>query len=222
MVRSNWQRFCKKISKDGLKESVKRIFQILWLRITRQNVRILDGRNHIPFHEVDSFNSETCIDLIRNIGHDILAIASAPILKSAVFKSARIGCLNAHPGWLPRYRGIGANAFALAQGHLPGVTLHWVDAGIDTGRIIVRETVPVTRRDSVSRINDRAVRRGAEMMAEAISDLPDKRVSPFIRYGKHGPVYRAMPYSEVKKVNRRLRSSAFINSLTTSGEGNAV
>jgi methionyl-tRNA formyltransferase len=208
-VGRNWKRLKKKIEKDGVKTAIGRTIKVFWLKAVRRNVVSLARRHGIPVLWVDRFNSPECAEILASLDIDLLAIASAPILKPETFQTARIGCLNAHPGWLPQYRGIGANAHALRNGDLPGVTVHFIDPGIDTGSIIVRERIPVRPQDSVAAINDRAQARGAELMADVIAQIcEDRLVMPKIKEPV-GEQYRAMPYAEVKRINKQIRRGAF-------------
>jgi len=208
-VGRNWKRLRKKIEKDGVFTAIRRTMRVVWLKVIRRNVVFLAHRQGIPVHWVDRFNSPECESLLASMDVDLLAIASAPILKPEIFRRARIGCLNAHPGWLPQYRGIGANAYALRNGDVPGITVHFIDPGIDTGSLIVRERLAVLPRDSVAAINDRAQARGAELMADVIQRIQDgELVMPSINEPV-GEQYRAMPYAEVKRINKRIRRGEF-------------
>jgi len=204
-VTKNWRRMRRKIQKDGLWSTIFRMMQVIAMKWTGKNMLQLAKEYRIPVYRVNRFNSRQCASLLKSLNVDLLAIASAPILKDYVFAPAKKGCLNAHPGWLPKYRGIGANAYALQDGDLPGISVHFIDAGIDTGRIIMREKIKVLPGDTVARINDRAVNRGAELMVYVIEMIAgNELVIPKIKE-KHGECYRAMPYSEVKKVNKKLK-----------------
>jgi methionyl-tRNA formyltransferase len=201
----NWNRLKKKIHKDGIHTALRRIGQVYMLKITKRDIASLCWRNQIPVYSVQAFNSSPCADLLSILDADILAIASAPILKKEIFSKAKKGCLNAHPGWLPKYRGLGANAYAIQAGDSPGVTIHYVDQGIDTGKIIVRETIPIQSCDTVAKINDRATVRGAQLMAQVIQDLQNgNRIIQKIKE-KKGKLYYSMPFKEVKHLNKRLR-----------------
>ena len=202
----NWKRLKRKVKKDGLVTALRRFVQISFLRSTGRNAVQLAGKKAIEVYRVEKFNSRRCAGLIRDLDTDLLAIASAPILKEYVFTPAKRGCLNAHPGWLPKYRGIGANAYALLNVDLPGITIHFIDAGIDTGRIILREKIAIQPGDTVARINDRAVTRGAELMADVIRQIEDDALKLPKISETHGKCYRAMPYKEVKIVNKKLKS----------------
>ena len=205
--KSNWIRFKKKISKDGLFKAIGRFLHVLWLKYSSQNIVKLANKNKVPIYQVNKFNSSECSELLASLDVDLLVIASAPILKDYIFNKAKKGCLNAHPGWLPTYRGIGANAYALMNGDYPGITIHFIDTGIDTGNIIVREKIEPQVNDTIAKINDRAVERGAILMAEVIIQIQnDSLVIPNI-HEPSGQLYKAMPYTLAKEVNKNLKSN---------------
>jgi methionyl-tRNA formyltransferase len=211
--KKNRQRFKKKIHKDGVLRAVSRALQVFMMKIRKNTVVDLARKHHIEVHKVAKFNSKACEELLYQLDIDLFAIASAPILKEYVFNKAKKGCLNAHPGWLPKYRGLGANAHALENGNLPGITVHYIDAGIDTGKIILREKMPISSNDSVAKINDRAVARGAELMANVIKHIEwDDLVFPKIAEST-GEMYYSMPFADVRKLNNKLKNPKFINTL---------
>ena len=211
--KKNWTRLKKKIHKDGFFTAVKRMLQVYFLKMTKQNIVSLSEKNGIDVYRVNKFNSKSCEELLRTLNIDLFAIVSAPILKEYVFTKARLGCLNAHPGWLPKYRGLGGNAYAVQNGDLPGVTVHFIDAGIDTGNIIVREKLSIRPRDTIARINDRAMARGAEIMAGVIHRIKEQKlVMPKIEESQ-GEMYYAMPYSTVKKLNKKLKNPQCVENL---------
>ncbi|MBN2103314.1 hypothetical protein JW835_04650 [bacterium] len=204
--RSNrWKRLIEKMNKDGLFAALKRILHMGLLKCRHRTLVHLAEKYQIPLCWVDRFNSQDCETWLKSRAPDLLVIVSAPILKENIFGLAGIGCLNPHPGWLPAYRGIGANAYALKNGDKPGVTIHFIDPEIDRGKIIFREHIPVQKGDTIARINDRAMKRGAELIIRAVHDIRDAcLILPEITEPT-GNLYKAMPYHETKIINRRLR-----------------
>jgi methionyl-tRNA formyltransferase len=203
--KGRWNRFKNKLIKDGFWAALHRLGQVFLLKTATRNTAGLAEKYGIALYRVERFNSNECSKLLDRLKPDLLAIASAPVLKQAIFQKARLGCLNAHPGWLPKYRGRGANAYALKNGDDPGITIHFIDADIDKGKIIIREKVPIQKKDTVSKINDRAVARGAYLMSDVIHQIrKNQLIVPEIKE-PHGHNYRSMPYAEVKKVNRKLQ-----------------
>jgi methionyl-tRNA formyltransferase len=154
---------------------------------------------------VEKFNSLQCESLLDSLNPDLLAIASAPILNDCIFSKSKYGCLNAHPGWLPKYRGLGANSCAIKNGDAPGITIHYVDSGIDTGEIIVREKIKILHRDSIAKINDRAVARGAELMADVIHWILNNQLELPIIEESVGEYCQTMSYRDVKDLNQMLK-----------------
>jgi methionyl-tRNA formyltransferase len=66
------------------------------------------------------------------------------ILKSEIIALPSHGVLNIHPGWLPAYRGAMAYFWVLHNGSdRGGVSVHWIDEGIDTGEILERRSFPI-------------------------------------------------------------------------------
>jgi len=199
------KRIMKKIQVDGLKRTIYRLFQVNLMRVLKQNIGSLAGKNGIEVFNVRKFNSKECRLLLQKLEVDLLVIASAPILKKYIFEQASLGCLNAHPGWLPKYRGLGANANALKNGEKPGVTVHFIDSGIDTGSIITRERIPIKCCDTVAKINDRAVARGAVLMTEVIQEIQSGTLEKQIITEPIGENYLSLPFKSVKLVNRKIR-----------------
>lgn len=86
----------------------------------------------------ESVKSSQLEEAIKNAGIDILILAQSGIIGKGLIEAPRIGVINAHPGILPYYRGIDCPLWAIHDNAFDkiGNTLHWVDSGIDTGRII--------------------------------------------------------------------------------------
>jgi methionyl-tRNA formyltransferase len=210
--KSNRTRLMKKVQKVGLTTALKRILQVYWLKLTKRNIVHLAEKYEIDVLRVNRFNSKKCAALLDTLDIDLFAIVSAPILKDYVFNKAKSGCLNAHPGWLPKYRGLGGNAYAVQNGDSPGVTVHFIDEGIDTGNIIVREKLSILRGDTIAKINDRAMARGAELMADVIHAISEDRLELPDISEDMGEMYYAMPFAKVKDVNKKLMNMDLIES----------
>lgn len=203
--KANLLRLMRKLRNDGMSALIRRLLDMFQLKTKGKRVVDIAERHHIPVFHFQDMNSQDCADLLETLQPDLLVIASAPILEPKIFTKARLGCLNPHPGWLPKYRGLGANAYAVLNQELPGITIHFVNAGIDTGRIIVREQIPIQPGDTIAGINDRAMSRGAELMVRVIRDIQQDRLTLIKINETRGKLYRAMPYREARKLNQRLK-----------------
>lgn len=76
----------------------------------------------------------------RNI--DVLLLSTDSIIRRSVFSTPKRATLNAHPGKLPQYRGLGGLAVQVARGIAPSMSVHIVNEGIDTGPVLLREELP--------------------------------------------------------------------------------
>ena len=95
---------------------------------------------------IDSF-----VHLLRQARPDVILVWSYPmILPPPILELPPLGCINIHAGLLPAYRGANGIQWALINGEpRTGVTLHYMDAGIDTGPMIARAAFPIKDEDDI-------------------------------------------------------------------------
>lgn len=111
------------------------------------------ARNYINLdstYYVNSVNSEECRSLMREISPDIVVVNGTRIIDESTIKCLCVPVINMHMGITPRYRGVYGAYWALTQGdgeHC-GVTIHVVDEGIDTGKILAQGIIEVTKKDN--------------------------------------------------------------------------
>lgn len=96
---------------------------------------LADAVEHVP-----AVSSPAVVEHLRRYAIDLLLLGQSGIVPEPVFAVPRMGTLNAHPGWLPDYKGIDCAAWAILEGRVDrvGSSLHRVDRGVDTGPIIER------------------------------------------------------------------------------------
>jgi len=90
------------------------------------------------FHTSRGTNSQETQQALERLSPDILILGQTGIIRSQILSIPRIGTLNTHPGILPYYRGIDCAKWAIHNEDFDkiGSTVHWVDAGVDTGPIL--------------------------------------------------------------------------------------
>lgn len=92
------------------------------------------------------------------------------IIRSDLFEL--IPTINAHPSLLPKFPGAHAVADALAAGEkVTGATVHYIDAGIDSGKIIAQREVEIMAADSVESLHERIKQVEREQLVEVVSEL---------------------------------------------------
>lgn len=102
-------------------------------------------------------------------GADLFAVASyGKILPQAVLDLPRLAALNVHPSLLPLYRGATPLQAQIRDGVTEsGVTIIAMDAGMDTGDILLQERSPIGKRETYGELHDRFAQLGAELLARA-------------------------------------------------------
>jgi methionyl-tRNA formyltransferase len=102
-------------------------------------------------------SSPAIIKKIKKIAPEIIfCIGSTQILPREILAIPQLGCLNIHPALLPQYRGRYSIPHAIFNGEkYTGVTLHWMDRGIDSGPIIMQERIKIGENDTAKTIYGR-------------------------------------------------------------------
>lgn len=117
-------------------------------------------------------------DVARRHVDLILNIHSLYVMHEAVAASARIGAFNLHPGPLPAYAGLNSPSWAILHGETQhGVTLHWMDASIDTGPIAYQTMFGISGDDTALSVARRCVREGLPLVETLLDDAGTDRAT---------------------------------------------
>ncbi|MEK7708939.1 MAG: methionyl-tRNA formyltransferase [Pseudomonadota bacterium] len=101
---------------------------------------------------------------------DVMIVAAyGLILPETVLKIPRLGCLNIHASLLPRWRGAAPIQRAILAGdHETGITIMQMDAGLDTGAILLKRSIAITPDDTTQSLHDKLGLLGAQSVVEAL------------------------------------------------------
>ncbi len=113
------------------------------------------------------------------------------ILPKAVLAAPRLGCLNVHASLLPRWRGAAPIQRALLAGDtISGVTIMQMDAGLDTGPMLLTEAVPITAKTTASDLHDQLALIGARLITAALAGIAAGTLAP-VTQPEEGVTYAA-------------------------------
>lgn len=120
------------------------------------------------------------VDSLRQLQPDLIVVAAyGQILPPAILDLPRFGCVNVHTSLLPKYRGAAPIQWAILDDEPEtGVTLMKMDAGLDTGDILMQATTPIAPEDNAQTLHDRLAAMGAELLAKTIPDYVAGRIVP--------------------------------------------
>lgn len=132
------------------------------------------------FEWVNSANSDACIEKINNFQPDLVLLSGTRILTSKTLESINCPVINIHAGITPKYRGVHGAYWALIQNDPEhcGVTLHYVDSGIDTGKVIDQQQISITSEDNFSTYPYLQTAGGIKMLKQHLEDIVSGSVTP--------------------------------------------
>ncbi len=129
--------------------------------------------NDIPFLRDSNVNGEKFLDCIEAYGADLfVSMSFDQIFGEPFINLPRLGVINCHAGKLPFYRGRNVLNWALINDEREfGVTVHFVDDGVDTGDIINQKCFPITDSDDYGTLLERAYVECAEVLLETLAEI---------------------------------------------------
>lgn len=109
-----------------------------------------------------------------------VVVAYGLILPQAVLDAPRQGCLNIHASLLPRWRGAAPIHRAIMAGDTEtGICIMQMEAGLDTGPVLLREVTPIGAEETTGQLHDRLSQMGARLILDALADLSGRK--PYIQ-----------------------------------------
>jgi methionyl-tRNA formyltransferase len=128
----------------------------------------------LPVRHPVLLRSEEAVRDFAALGADVaVVVAYGLILPQAILDAPRLGCLNIHASLLPRWRGAAPIHRAIMAGDREtGVCIMQMEAGLDTGPVLMREAVEIGAEETTAELHDRLSALGARLIGEALERLP--------------------------------------------------
>lgn len=136
-------------------------------------VKQLALEHGLQVHQPASLKSAESRQPIIDASPDVMVVAAyGLILPQAALDIPRLGCINIHASLLPRWRGAAPIQRAVLAGDAEtGVTLMRMEAGLDTGPMLLKGRLPITDADRVATLHDKLAALGARLIVEALPRL---------------------------------------------------
>lgn len=138
------------------------------------------SRYNIEFVKDKNINSEKIKEYLIKVKPDVIVAAHLrKILRKEIFSLATKGAINIHPSLLPKYRGLSPQHQAILHGdNESGVTVHYIDADVDTGEIIVQERFSVAADDYIVNVQTKMLDIYKKIAVKALDLLADETFKP--------------------------------------------
>jgi len=136
-------------------------------------VKIAAASYNIPVLQPARIKDPSFLETLKRISPDMIVVAAfGQILPKAILDFPPLGCINVHPSLLPKYRGAAPINWALIQGETrTGVTIMYMDEGLDTGDILLQEETPINPDETFGHLHDRLSTLGADLLLNTIQLL---------------------------------------------------
>lgn len=136
---------------------------------------------------ISSVNSDTAMRMLKEINPDLVIINGIRIISERIFNCVPAKFINLHMGITPLYRGVQGAYWALVENNQKacGVTIHFVDSGVDTGKILQQGLIKPEPEDNLVTYPLLQLAVGIPLLKKAIRDIFENRVE--IKLPPEGP-----------------------------------
>jgi methionyl-tRNA formyltransferase len=134
------------------------------------DVKIAAQKLSLPVLQLETLKNPGVVDQIRALDAEIgIVVAYGKLLPKDVLSIPKYGFLNVHFSLLPKYRGAAPIQWTLINGETEsGVTLFWLDEGMDTGPIFLQKRIPIRPEDDAESLRNKLVDLGVLCLEEAL------------------------------------------------------
>lgn len=165
------------------------------------NEEIRQAAPDLPVLEVTSFDRGDALAAMQRLACDYLLSVQFPYLfPASVLAVPRIGTLNLHPALLPFNRGWHTPTWAIVEKTPVGVTLHWVNEGVDSGDIALQRKVDIRPDDTADKLYKRLLQAEIDLLEEAIPLLKDGRLPRTAQSGA-GTLHRKRDLRSIQRLD---------------------
>ena len=182
----------------------KRIIESWFLK----NGKPIEIDKKIPVKIVKNVNQEDSVEFIKNLAPELIVVFGTSLIKKEIISIPEKAIINVHTGLSPYYRG-GQCAFWCLYNDEPeyiGVTVHYLDEGIDSGDIIIQGRPEIEEDDCVTSIECKLAILATELLIKAIGQIEEDKAKGVPQTTK-GKFYLSKAFTLDKRLGleKRLR-----------------
>ncbi len=147
--------------------------------LTPSDVKVCAQELNIPVYQPDTFKDGKAFEIIESYAPDVIVVAAyGKILPKSVLEAPKYGCVNIHGSLLPKYRGAAPIQQAVLNGDtITGVTTMLMDAGIDTGDILMTAQTEIGINETSGELFDRLSILGGDLILETLTSLENETIT---------------------------------------------
>lgn len=141
--------------------------------VTFSPVKELAVKHELPVYQPVKAKEPEFLEQLKVLSPDVIVVAAfGQILPKALLEIPKYGCINVHASLLPKYRGAAPIQYSVIDGEKEtGITIMYMDVGIDTGDIILQDTVPISPEETGGSLFDKMAVQGAASIIKALRQM---------------------------------------------------
>jgi methionyl-tRNA formyltransferase len=149
-------------------------------KLTPPPVKLLAKEHGIEVYQPQRLKNGELEEALEKCAPDIIVVvAYGRILPQYVLDYARYGCINVHASLLPKYRGAAPIQWAIINGErYTGVTTMQMDAGLDTGDMLIKKTLEIGEYETAEQLFERLALLGGEALIETLEGIKSNTLTP--------------------------------------------
>jgi methionyl-tRNA formyltransferase len=157
--------------------------------------------SEIPVIEGSTLREKDTLDRVKALHPELgVSIFFGYILRKEFLDSLSAGCVNLHPAYLPYNRGAYPNVWSIVDGSPAGVTLHYIDEGVDTGNIIAQREVPTDLTDTGKTLYDKLEEASLDLFKQEWPNLKSGRLAPSPQLRGKGTSHRVRDVATIDEI----------------------
>lgn len=148
----------------------------------------------IPVYQPAKIREAQWLSVLEELAPDVIVVvAFGQIIPESILKLPKYGCINVHASLLPKYRGAAPIQWAVIDGEKEsGVTTMQMDAGLDTGDMLLKETVALKEKETGGSLFDKLSEVGAQLLIKTLEALENGTVTAQKQPAESPTPYAAM------------------------------
>jgi methionyl-tRNA formyltransferase len=191
--------------------------EIVFLGINDAGMQVYEwlcDRENVFVHSLLTTKSQ--LQVIKDADPDyVVSCGYKHIVPESILEIPNQGSLNLHPSYLPYNRGANPNVWSIVEGTPSGVSLHYMDTGIDTGDIVARESVKTNFSDTGQDLHERLEDAQVKLFKEMWPKIESGTVSTIKQEDTKGTFHHSQEVEELCELNpaEEIRVDKFLNRL---------
>lgn len=166
------------------------------------DVKLCAEQYGIPVFQPEKVREEAAVERLRRENADIFVVAAfGQLLPKTILEMPRFGCINIHGSLLPAYRGAAPVQWAVLDGQKEaGDTIMQMNEGLDTGDILMQESIPLSADETAGSLYDKLSSMGGPLLLRALDVIEAGTVTP-VPQGDSGTHYAKMLRKEMGNID---------------------